>query len=128
MLDFWLVSVYTELDIKGNLFSSRNLMLQAIRNNSNSPLFYVEYFRFEAVFLQKVKQRREILHSDKNDGSLSFVEQPEEEKSKDESVSMDTSERILEIVLDQINAKFGDNLLVYVSIWKNIVKNNKYIH
>ena len=41
---------------------------------------------------------------------------------------MDTSEKILEIVLDQINTKFGDNLLVYVAIWKNIVKDNKYIH
>ena len=27
VLDFWLISVYTELEIKGNLFSSRNLML-----------------------------------------------------------------------------------------------------
>ena len=33
VLDFWLIGVYTELDIKGNLFSGRKLMLQAIRNN-----------------------------------------------------------------------------------------------
>lgn len=26
-LDFWLIGVYTELDIKGNLFSGRKLML-----------------------------------------------------------------------------------------------------
>jgi hypothetical protein len=26
-LDFWLIAAYTELDVKGNLFSSRNLML-----------------------------------------------------------------------------------------------------
>ena len=26
-LDFWLIGAYTELDMKGNLFSSRNLML-----------------------------------------------------------------------------------------------------
>ncbi len=33
ILDFWLIGVYTELDLKGNLFSGRKLMLQAVRNN-----------------------------------------------------------------------------------------------
>lgn len=55
VVDFWLVAVYTELDIKGNLFASRNLMLQAIRNNSESALFYLEYFQFEVQFLAKIK-------------------------------------------------------------------------
>jgi hypothetical protein len=27
VLDFWLIGVYTELDMRGNLFSSRKLML-----------------------------------------------------------------------------------------------------
>ena len=35
-LDFWKVAAYTELDLKGNLFSSRNLMLQALRANEDS--------------------------------------------------------------------------------------------
>jgi hypothetical protein len=55
VVDFWLIGVYSELDLKGNLFSSRNLMLQAIRNNENSALFYTEYFRFETKFLSKIK-------------------------------------------------------------------------
>lgn len=55
VLDFWLIGVYTELDLKGNLFSGRKLMLQAIRNNSDNPAFYVEYFRFEVRFFEKVK-------------------------------------------------------------------------
>ena len=38
-LDFWQIGAYAELDLKGNLFSSRNLMLQALRANENSPTF-----------------------------------------------------------------------------------------
>jgi hypothetical protein len=57
VLDFWLVGVYTELDLKGNLFSGRKLMLQAIRNNPLNPEYYLEYFRFEVRFFEKVKQR-----------------------------------------------------------------------
>jgi hypothetical protein len=62
VLDFWLIGVYTELDLKGNLFSGRKLMLQAIRNNSDNAAFYVEYFRFEVRFFEKVKQRIQILN------------------------------------------------------------------
>ena len=51
VLDFWLVGVYVELDMKGNVMSSRNLMLQAIRNNEGKPIFYCEYFRFEMNLL-----------------------------------------------------------------------------
>ena len=35
-LDFWQIGAYTELDLKGNIFSSRNLMLQALRANEYS--------------------------------------------------------------------------------------------
>jgi hypothetical protein len=55
VLDFWLIGVYSELDLKGNLFSSRKLMLQAIRNNDSNAKFYTEYFRYELRFLEKVR-------------------------------------------------------------------------
>ena len=73
VLDFWLIGVYSELDLKGNLFSSRNLMLQAIRNNENSAHFYTEYFRFETKFLSKIKQRKNILMG-KSDDTLEFID------------------------------------------------------
>ena len=57
-LDFWLIAAYAELDMKGNLFSSRNLMLQALRINENVPKFYSEYLKFEVKFLDKLMQRR----------------------------------------------------------------------
>lgn len=51
VVDFWLIGVYVEFDLKGNMFSARNLMLQAIRNNENRVMMYVEYFRFEAAMV-----------------------------------------------------------------------------
>ena len=78
-------------------------------------MFYVEYFRFEAVFLQKIKQRREVLTRGK-DEDIDFVDNEKEEEMK--QTTMDTSEKLLEIVLDQIKTTFGDNFLVFVAIWK----------
>ena len=57
-LDFWQIAVYTELDLKGNLFSSRNLMMQALRANEDSREFQLAYLRFEVAFLDKLMQRR----------------------------------------------------------------------
>ena len=72
-LDFWLIGAYSELDMKGNLFSSRNLMLQALRANENDSKFYSEYLKFEVKFLDKLMARREILAGQStldNDGQL----------------------------------------------------------
>jgi U3 small nucleolar RNA-associated protein 6 len=77
VLDFWLIGVYTELDIKGNLFSGRKLMLQAIRNNPENPSFFVEYFRFEVRFFEKVKQRIMILNGD-DDKKVDFITEEED--------------------------------------------------
>jgi len=61
-LDFWLIAAYAELDVKGNLFSSRNLMLQALKVNDSKPRFYTEYLKFEVIFLDKLMQRRKVLN------------------------------------------------------------------
>ena len=57
-LDFWQIAAYAELDLKGNLFSSRNLMLQALRANDDSSKFHIAYLAFEVKFLAKLMQRR----------------------------------------------------------------------
>lgn len=57
-LDFWLIAAYSELDMRGNLFSSRNLMLQALRANEDSSEFQLAYLAFEVKFLGKLMQRR----------------------------------------------------------------------
>ena len=73
VLDFWLIGAYTELDLKGNLFSGRKLMLQAIRNNPKNAQFYVEYFKFEIKVYEKVKLRIQILNGDM-EKKLDFAE------------------------------------------------------
>lgn len=60
-LDFWQIGAYAELELKGNLFSSRNLMLQALRANDKSSRFQIAYLEFEVRFLEKLMNRREIL-------------------------------------------------------------------
>lgn len=60
-LEFWLVGAYTELDLKGNLFSSRNLMLQSLKANEKNADFYVAYLKFEVRFLEKLMHRRNVL-------------------------------------------------------------------
>ena len=50
-LDLWLISIYTELDIRGSFEGARNIMLQAIRRNENDPVYYLEYLKFELRFL-----------------------------------------------------------------------------
>lgn len=101
-------------------------MLQAIRNNPDSALFYVEYFRFETDFLTKLKQRQEVLLG-KPSEKLDFVEADLEEAKEVDSGAMDTSCTILEIVLETIESKFPDNLLVYSQIWKTITKPNTHV-
>ena len=78
-LDFWLVGAYVELDMKGNLFSSRNLMLQALRANGENPTFYTAYLEFELAFLAKVMQRRAILQGKEEEKKFDFINDVEEE-------------------------------------------------
>ena len=72
-IDFWLIAAYNELELKGNLFSGRKILLQALRNNSKSAMLYVEYLRFEIALLHKVKDRRKILTGQAED-KLDFVD------------------------------------------------------
>jgi hypothetical protein len=71
------VGVYAELDMKGNLFSSRNLMLQSIRANETKGHFYVAYLEFELAFLSKLMMRRNILKSGETEKKekLDFIDE-----------------------------------------------------
>lgn len=115
ILDFWLIGVYTELDLKGNLFSGRKLMLQAIRNNSDNPAFYVEYFRFEVRFFEKVKQRIQILNGVKGqDKDIDFIDNEKDEEAKDGNYEgrLNATTKLIEIVFNSIKDQFGNNLEV----------------
>jgi hypothetical protein len=95
VVDFWIVGAYVELDLKGNLFASRKLMLQGIRNNEKNPMFYVEYFRFETALLAKIIERRDILKGGAEGAKLNFIEDGLTEVQKVETGTFDTSTKIL---------------------------------
>ena len=124
VVDFWIVGAYVELDLKGNLFASRKLMLQGIRNNEKNPMFYVEYFRFETALLAKIIERRDILKGGAEGVNLNFMDDEKTEEQKVEAGTFDTSTKILQIILETMKEKFGENFRVFREIWKNVVKNS----
>lgn len=92
-------------------------MLQAIRNNIQNPSFYLEYFRFEVRFFEKVKQRILILNGDaSNDKPIDFIDEDDEEMKENEKQVDDgrlsASNNFIEIVFDNIKEQFGTNLAV----------------
>lgn len=46
------------------------------------------------------------------------------EEQKVESGTFDTSTKILQIILETMKEKFGENFRVFREIWKNVVKNS----
>ena len=57
----------------------------------------------------------------------------DEEAKKQETVNpedltkIDSSSKILDILMETINEKFSDRFLVYQHLWKTIIKKNKFI-
>ena len=97
-VEFWQIGAYAELDVKGNMFSGRQLMLQGLRQNEDSSKFHLEYLRFEIKTFDKVMKRREVLLGDK----LNFVEDSDiegETKRGDEA-------NLVKIVFKQLAAKY----------------------
>jgi len=68
-VEIWCIGVYAELDLKGNMFSSRQLFLQGLRMNEQVAEFHLEYLKFEVRFFEKLMQRREVL----TQGQIDFV-------------------------------------------------------
>lgn len=104
-IDFWLVGVYADLELKGNMFSSRQLMLQGLRLNEHDSQFHLEYLRFELNFFHKIMKRREHL----TPAAVQFVNDcdqiPGETKSGDEA-------NFVQIVWANLLVKFEADALV----------------
>lgn len=130
VLDFWLIGVYSELDMKGNLFSSRNLMLQALRVNENSSKFYTAYLRFEVRFLEKLMQRRDILAGPKaQEKGLDFIDESDGDNDKDGQqgeIKPGEEENLVKIVVSNLVRKFGKDAILLKEA-KKILKSSKHI-
>jgi hypothetical protein len=42
--------------------------------------FYIEYFRFEVKFYEKIMERKEILNGGKEEKKIDFIDEDEEDK------------------------------------------------
>lgn len=125
MPDFWLIAAYLELDVKGNLFNGRKLLLQSLRNNENSSLLHVEYFKYEVKVHHKINERRQVLTSGGRDrDELEFVDG---ENAKEDEGMFDTSDTLVRIVFDNLVKKFPENVRVFKACWEDIIEPTEHI-
>jgi hypothetical protein len=84
VLDFWLIAVYCEFDMRGNMQGSRNIMLQALRRNPGISIFYFEYIKYELRVLKKLHTRKKLLETNE---AMTVIEEQEENKKEDAKMS-----------------------------------------
>ena len=108
MPDFWLIAAYVELNMKANMFAGRRLLLQSLRNNDNSQLLHIEYFKYELAVLEKLKQRKLVLEGAADKDQLEFVDEQVGEKDAEaqEDGVFDASENLLVICFETIQKRF----------------------
>lgn len=106
-------------------------MLLSLRNNENSELLHVEYFKYELAILAKIKERRLVLEGKDEANDLEFIKENDDkdEKMEDEKQSgmFEISENYLKIAFETIQNKFANNLRCFEVIWHDVVKHNKFV-
>ncbi|KAI8912914.1 U3 small nucleolar RNA-associated protein 6-domain-containing protein [Powellomyces hirtus] len=64
---FWIMAAAWEFQDNGNMSSARVLLQRGLRINPESKKLWVEYFKLELLWVEKIKERRKVLF--KSDGS-----------------------------------------------------------
>jgi hypothetical protein len=92
--ELWIEAASYEFGINLNVDSARVLMQRAIRLNKHNQKLWVEYFRLELLYVQKLAMRRQVLRLDEeqqkpvDDGSTVLIDElPEEKSGEEEEVS-----------------------------------------
>ncbi|KAE8902091.1 hypothetical protein PF005_g14510 [Phytophthora fragariae] len=92
--ELWIEAASYEFGVNLNVDSARVLMQRAIRLNNHNQKLWLEYFRLELLYVQKLTMRRQVLRLDeevekpKDDGSTVLIDElPEEKESAEEVVS-----------------------------------------
>lgn len=90
----WIEAASYEFGVNLNVDSARVLMQRAIRLNKHNQKLWLEYFRLELLYVQKLAMRRQVLRLDEevektvDDGSTVLIDQlPEEKEAEKEEVS-----------------------------------------
>ncbi|KAG3106499.1 hypothetical protein PI124_g13597 [Phytophthora idaei] len=93
--ELWIEAASYEFGVNLNVDSARVLMQRAIRLNKHNQKLWLEYFRLELLYVQKLAMRRQVLRLDEevekpvdDDGSTVLIDElPEEKDAEEEEVS-----------------------------------------
>ncbi|KAJ3008204.1 U3 snoRNP protein [Thoreauomyces humboldtii] len=58
---FWIMAAAWEFEDNGNIAGARVLMQRGLRLNAESRKLWVEYFKLELLWVEKIKERRRVL-------------------------------------------------------------------
>jgi U3 small nucleolar RNA-associated protein 6 len=61
---FWLRAARHQFDENANMDVARKLMLRALRINRSSELLWIQYFRFEYCYIDRIRKRMSVLGVD----------------------------------------------------------------
>jgi hypothetical protein len=79
--DLWILAGDWEFCNDCNIVAARSLMLRGIRSNPNSRKLWLEYFRLELMYLDKIKTRIDLVTHKTNEIVRNVdVDQEEEEE------------------------------------------------
>lgn len=68
--DLWVLTAKHEIEWNGNMTAARNLMQRGLRLVKDSPTLWVEYFKLELLYLDKIYARRKVLGLDRTDEEI----------------------------------------------------------
>ncbi|OUM68824.1 hypothetical protein PIROE2DRAFT_3342, partial [Piromyces sp. E2] len=66
---FWVMAASWEFEKNGNALSGRTLLQRGLRINGESKKLWLEYFRLELLYLEKLRERRKILFGKTNENN-----------------------------------------------------------
>ena len=124
-VQFWQIGAYSELEVKGNMFSGRQLMLQGLRQNEDFPKFNLAYLKFELVTFEKIMKRRDVLNKISEDQAIDFVDQ-EEQESPEGEMKKGEEANLLKIVYAQVATRFSADALTLREA-KRMLRDCKYL-
>jgi hypothetical protein len=121
VLDFWLIAVYCEFDMRGSMEASRKILLQGIRRNENMSEFYFEYIKFELRVLKKLHTRKKLLETNQLMKGIEDVKEEEKQK-EDKKISESVPSIVYSTSAQSITKKFRNNVSLHFRI-KELVNN-----
>ncbi|KAK1928444.1 U3 small nucleolar RNA-associated protein 6 [Phytophthora citrophthora] len=117
--ELWIEAASYEFGVNLNVDSARVLMQRAIRLNKHHQKLWLEYFRLELLYVQKLAMRRQVLRLDEeveksvdDESTVLIDELPEEKEVQEEEVS------------DEVTAKMNARKLVLQGAIAKIVYAN----